>query len=424
MRILHVTQGYTPAIGGTELLIQRVSEELAQRFGDQVAVFTTDCLSGEAFFSPRLPHIKTGWENIGGVRVRRFPVRRRVSQALRRPQALAYRLRLPFNERLRALAGGPIVPGLRQAIKAWPCDVVAASSFPLLHMFDALAGAHGAGRPCVLHGGLHPHDDWGFQRPTIYRAIAEADAYIANTQFEADYVIGRGAPPGRVHAVGVGVDVESYEGVTSDEAKWRLGFDKRPLVGFVGQLAGHKGLDTLLRAMPRVWQAQPDVNLLIAGGRTLFTPEVERAMRGWSADFQRRSRLLVDFPAEKKPWLYGAIDLLAYPSGYESFGISYVEAWAAGKPVIGTRSGAVPSVISEGVDGLLVDYQDDQALARAILDLVRCPERARNMGEAGRAKTLARYTWRRVAQRFREIYTGVLEHGSISTLRPERQPAP
>lgn len=68
----------------------------------------------------------------------------------------------------------------------------------------------------------------------------------------------------------------------------------------------------------------------------------------------------------------------------------------------------MPSVISEDVDGLLVDYQDDQALARAILDLVRSAERARNMGEAGRTKTLARYTWRRVAERFREIYTGVL----------------
>jgi glycosyltransferase involved in cell wall biosynthesis len=408
MRILHITQGYSPAVGGTELLIQRVSEELTRRFGDDVAVFTTDCLNGEAFFSPNLPHLKPGWEEIGGVRVRRFPVRRRLSQVLRVPQAIAYRLRLPFNEYLRAGAGGPIVPGLRRAVAAWPCDVVAASSFPLLHMFDALAGAHAAGRPCVLHGGLHPHDDWGFQRPMIYRAIAEADAYVANTQFESDYVVSRGAAPGRVHTVGVGVDVEAYDGVTTEEAKWRMGFDKRPLVGFIGQLSGHKGLDTLLRAMPRVWQAEPELNLLVAGGRTLFTPWVERTMREWPADFQRRSRLYLNFPDDKKPWLYGAIDLLAYPSGYESFGISYLEGWAAGKPVIGARSGAVPSVIADGLDGLLIDYQDDRALARAILDLVRHPERAREMGEAGRTKTLARYTWRRVAERFREIYAAVL----------------
>jgi len=393
-------------MGGTELLIQRVSEELVHRFGDEVAVFTTDCLNGEAFFSPRLPHLNVGWEEIGGVRVRRFPVRRRISRALRGPQALAYRFGLPFNERLRAMSGGPIVSGLRQAITAWPGDIISAASFPLLHMFDALAGARATNRPCVLTGCLHPEDDWGFERSMIYRAIRDADAYIALTQFEADYVVSRGAAPGRVHPVGVGVDAEAYDGVTSEEAKWRLGFDKRPLVGFIGQVAGHKGADTLLRAMPRVWQVEPDVNLLVAGGRTLFTPVVERTLREWPAEFQRRSRLLVDFPGEKKPWLYGAIDVLAYPSGYESFGISYLEAWAAGKPVIGTRSGAIPTVISEGVDGLLIDYQDDQALSRAILDLVRHPERALEMGAAGRAKTLARYTWKRVAERFREIYVG------------------
>lgn len=407
MRILHVTQGYRPAIGGTELLVQRVSEELVERHGDEVTVFTTDCLNGEAFFSPPLPHLTVGWEQINGVRVRRFPVRRGISRAMRRPQALAYRLRLPLNQRLRALAGGPIISGLRRAIETWPCDVVSAASFPLLHMFDALAAARAAGRPCVLTGCLHPHDDWGFQRPMIYEAIRGADAYVALTQFEADYVIAKGAAPERVHVAGVGIDADSYQGVTSDEAKWRMGFDRQPLVGFIGQLGGHKGLDTLLRAMPHVWQAEPQINLLVAGHRTQYSPHVERTIQEWPAEFRRRSRLYENFSADKKPWLFGAIDLLAYPSGYESFGISFLEAWAVGKPVIGTRSGAIPSVISEGVDGLLIDFQDDQALARAILDLVRHPERAREMGAAGRAKTLARYTWKQVAARYREIYAGV-----------------
>ncbi len=407
MRILHLTQGYFPAIGGTELLIQRVSEELVRHAGDEVTVFTTDCYSGDAFYTPGLPSLPEGWDELNGVRVRRFPVRRRISQALRGPQALAYRLRLPLNERLRALAGGPVISGLRGAIQAWPGDVVAASSFPLMHMFDALAGAHASGRPCVLHGGLHPHDDWGFQRPMIYKAIREAEAYIANTQYEADYVIARGARPERVHAVGVGVDPAIFTGVTTDEAKWRLGFDRRPLVGFIGQMGQHKGLDSLLRAMPQVWQARPDVNLLVAGGRTLFALEVERIVRDWPDDFRRRSRLYQGFPEEQKPWLFGAVDVLAYPSGYESFGIAFLEAWAAGKPVIGARAGAVPTVIREGVDGLLVDYQDDEALVGAILDLLRDPVRARAMGEAGRSKVLARYTWDRIAREFRRIYAQV-----------------
>lgn len=408
MRILHVVQGYSPAVGGTELLVQRVGEELVRRFGDEVVVFTTDCYNAEAFYTPELPRLPAGWSALNGVRVQRFPVRRRLSAALRGPQALAYRLRLPFNDRLRALAGGPRVPGLREAIAQWPADVVSAASFPLLHMFDALAAAHASHRPAVLTGCLHPRDHWGFNRPMIDRAIAKADAYVALTPYEADYVVGRGAPPERVHTVGVGVDPAAYAGIMTDEAKWRLGFDRRPLVGFVGQIAAHKGVDALVRAMPLVWAAEPDVNLLVAGSQTLYTPVVERLMGEWPQEFRRRARLLVGFAEEQKPWLFGAVDVLAYPSGYESFGIAFLEAWACGKPVIGARSGAVPTVVVDGVDGLLVDYQDAEGLARAILDLVRDPARAAAMGAAGRSKTLARYTWERVAEQYRRIYERVI----------------
>jgi len=407
MRVLHVTQGYFPALGGTELLVQRVSEELAARWHVQVDVLTTNCYNGDAFYTPSLPRLPDGWSEINGVRVRRFPVRRRISWALRRPQAIAYRLGLPFNDRVRALAGGPIVPGLREAIRSAPADVIAAASFPLLHMFDALAAARASRRPCVLIGCIHPDDRWGFDRPMIDEAIRAADAYIALTPYEAEYVIARGARRDRVFAIGVGVDAATYDGVTGEEAKWRLGFDRRPLVGFIGQMAQHKGLDTLLRAMPQVWRSQPDVNLLIAGGRTLFANQVEQIVQMWPEAFRRRTRRYFGFPEEKKPWLFGAIDVLACPSGFESFGITYLEAWAARRPVIGARAGAVPTVISENEDGLLVEYQDERALARAVLELLGNPARARAMGEAGRAKVCARYTWDRVAAEYLRVYEDV-----------------
>lgn len=407
MRILHVTQGYFPAIGGTERLIQRVSEELVGG-GDEVTVYTTDCYNGDAFYTPSLPRMPTGQSDVNGVAVRRFAVRSRLSRSLRVPQAIAFKLRLPYNDRLRALSAGPIVPELRAAIRSASADVIAAASFPLLHMFDALAAARDSRRPCVLIGCLHPADVWGFQRPMIYQAIRAADAYVALTTFEADYVVSRGADRRRVHAIGVGVDAARYAGISTEDAKWRLGFDRAPTVGFVGQLAQHKGVDTLLRAMPIVWRSRPEVNLLIAGGRTLFAEEVERAVSEWPEPQRRRTVLNLGFREEQKPWLYNAIDVFASPSGYESFGISYLEAWAAGKPVIGARSGAVQSVITEGDDGLLIDYQDHQALASAILTLLSNSAGARQLGDAGRAKVRSRYTWQHIADRFREVYAATV----------------
>jgi glycosyltransferase involved in cell wall biosynthesis len=404
MRVLHVTQGYWPAMGGTELVIQRVSEELVCRFHDEVTVFTTDCYSGEAFFNRRLPRMASRGEEIRGVHVRRFHVESRLSGIVRRLQVPFWRYRLPGNEYLRTLAQGPRIPGFRGEIAAFPADVIAASSFPLMHMFDAAAAARRTRRPHVLIGGLHPDDKWGFERRRIYEAIRES-IYIAYTTWEADYVIGRGARRERVFVVGAGVDVERFSGIDRAAARRRLELDEQaPTIGFIGQLGGHKGLDVLVSAMPLVWKRVPDARLLIAGARSMFVPQLESMIAALPPSQRRRVTVKYDFLDEEKPDLFAAIDVFALPSGFESFGIAFVEAWAAGKPVVGCRRGSVPSLVSDGADGLLVPWQDAGALADALIALVAAPSRAAEMGAAGRRKAHHRYTWRRIGEEFRKVY--------------------
>ena len=92
-----------------------------------------------------------------------------------------------------------------------------------------------------------------------------------------------------------------------------------------------------------------------------------------------RDRVLLrfDFREDDKPRLVSVADVIAYPSQYESYGIAFLEAWAAGKPVIGCRCGAVAEVVHENADGLLVPYADPRALAAAIAALLDDPARAR-----------------------------------------------
>jgi len=92
-------------------------------------------------------------------------------------------------------------------------------------------------------------------------------------------------------------------------------------------------------------------------------------------------------------------DLFCLPSVQEGFGIVFLEAMAAGLPVVACRAAAIPEVVLDGVTGVLTPPRDPVALAAALEGLLRDPERARRLGAEGRRRT-AGFTPRHVAERF------------------------
>jgi len=409
MRILHVVQGYAPAIGGTELLIQKVSEKLVSRHGDQVTVFTTTAARNcNVFTNPFYRQLSPGDTQVNGVLVRRFRVFNLLGPVLFYVQRLYAALHLPRDDYLRALYIGPIVFRMAREIARCPADVVAASSFPMMHMHYVVAAKAQSGVPAVLHGGLHPEEPWAFGQQIILDAIRQADAYIANTVYERDYLVRQEIDAAKLKVIGVGVEPEVFDQADGQRIRQKYGWGGDPVVAFIGQQAGHKGVDTLVLAMPMVWREFPRARLLIAGSRTRFSKVVRWRVSQLPRLCQPLVTVVDDFPESDKPDLFDSCDVFAYPSGFESFGIAFLEAWARGKPVIGCRAGAVPSVIDEGQDGLLVRYKDRTELAHAIMTLLRNPHLRHELGERGRKKTLSRYTWDIVSDRFRQVYQDVL----------------
>jgi glycosyltransferase involved in cell wall biosynthesis len=92
-----------------------------------------------------------------------------------------------------------------------------------------------------------------------------------------------------------------------------------------------------------------------------------------------------------------AADVLLLPSSGEAFGIVYLEAWAYGKPVIGAPIQAVKALISDGIDGWLIEPEQVEAIRARLAWLADHPEAARAAGEAGHEKLLRRYTTTRIA---------------------------
>lgn len=406
MKILHVVQGYTPAIGGTERLMQKISENLVARHGDEVAVYTTNAYNCELFWRRDQPQLPVGTEIINGVTVRRFPVFNRFNEVRRLLAGGSYKLGLPFNDWLRALYNGPLIPQMTGEIARFGADIVAGSSFPLLHMHYVLWGARRAQTPSVFFGGIHTADAFGFERRMIYSAIRQAKAYIAYTDFERDFLVQeKGVPAQQISVAGVGVDMEPFAEGDGRSIRQRFGWDDAaPVIAYIGQQVPHKGVDMIMAAMPDIWQQWPEACLLIAGSTSTYTAVIEK----WASDLPPHLRphvgLINNFAEPEKPAIFQASDMVLYPSAHESFGIVFLEAWAAHKPVIGVNIGAIPSVISDGQDGLLITHRSVTELKTAITTLLTQPEFRQTLGAAGYKKVINNYTWDIVTDKFRAVY--------------------
>jgi glycosyltransferase involved in cell wall biosynthesis len=412
MKILHVVQAYHPAIGGSEWLTKNLSEHLVSRYNDVVTVFTTNAYKPEVFWRTKGPFMSPGVEVINGVTVRRFKVFNGL-RLLRRVLAQgSRRLNLPYNDWLRTIQTGPLIFNMTQAIAESGAEVVFATAFPFLHMYYALAGSRRAGIPIVFLGAIHVADTWGYDRKMMVQAIQQVDAYIAHTTFERDHLIQCGISPDKITVIGGGVDADAFVNAEGTEIRRQFGWGDDPVVAVMARQSVLKRLEVLLQAMPQVWAAHPNAHLLMAGARTSYSPRIDQVINALAPEQQARVTVVSDFSEGQKPRLLAASDLIAHPSGNESFGIAFIEAWACGKPVIGARVGAIPSVIDEGQDGLLVRYLDPDSLAQAILELLADPSRRVRMGKAGRRKVLENYTWEIVTDRLRAVYSAVTARSS------------
>jgi glycosyltransferase involved in cell wall biosynthesis len=407
LRILHIVHDYYPAVGGSEVLFQRVAEGLAER-GWEIWTFTSTARRTADFVSSRTDVLPPGIENVNGLPVRRFrfvqfprPVRR-IMDATSHVWSTR---KWPGYGRFKAWWVGPHMRGLTRAAAQHRPDVIAATAAPFLPLWHASRAAARAGVPVVLMPCLHPGDPWLMDNPSLLRLLRKADGVMALTTFEKRMLRALEVDASRIAVVGGGVAPNARLDGTSGLRQAHGIPQNEPLVLFCGRKEQSKGVQQVVEAMLRLWQQGMRAHLVLAGGATEFSthslrPFIERIPPEW-----RRRALVRDDVTEAEKWgWYAACDLLAHPSHVESFGLVYLEAWSCAKPVIGGRTGPQAALIDDGTDGLLVDPCNAPELASAIRSLIEDPVRARRFGEAGRQKVLAEHTWERVVDRVAALY--------------------
>ena len=232
------------------------------------------------------------------------------------------------------------------------------------------------------------------------------DRVIAVSEAARAFLIrGKGYRAETITVVPNGRDLSVFTpGVAREAARKELGLDGAvPLVGVVGRLEPQKGHVHLLDAWPAVLREVPDARLLLVGDGSLRGALAERAR----ANGVDGSVILAGFRADV-PRVLDAIDVLCLPSLYEGMPLTAIEGAAMGRPVVATAVDGTPEVVQDGVTGRLVPPADPPALARALGELLGHPDRARQMGRAGRAFVLERFDLDRQVEATARVYRSLV----------------
>jgi glycosyltransferase involved in cell wall biosynthesis len=378
MRIALVPSAYAPAVGGVEELTARLARRLVDS-GDDVEVWTI-----------RHPADLPEDEVVEGVRVRRFP--------LPMPRLAA-----------GALAGFP-----RKAGRAWTMLVAAAAEFSpdVIHVQCFSANGAYATRlarrlrvPLVLtlQGETVMDDTEIYDRSVLLRlslrgALRDAAAVTGCSAFVlADAEHRFGLAPGRGSVIPNGVELA--EGVAAES----LSLPFKRFVFGVGRVVEKKGFDLLLDAYKQIAPRYPDLGLVI-GGSGPARDELVRAAA--VSGFSERVAFPGTLSRAQVAWAMGAAAVFVLPSRIEPFGIVVLEALRAGCPAIVSPRGGATEIVRDGVDGLVVDPCDSDALASAVNALLSDENLAKRVGRAGPARA-ADFDWRLITQRYRELYEHV-----------------
>jgi glycosyltransferase involved in cell wall biosynthesis len=403
MNIVHVTHRAWPVFGGSERHVQEIARRQVLD-GHQVTILATDADSLDALWDRRGRRLslETPAEH-QGVRIRRLAVRHLPVGTLAFPalRRVAWLLSLLSAQLALPLATfGPWVPGLRQVLAQELADLLFAWNITLEGLTAAVAHeAHKRYVPWIAVPLLH------LGRPRFYTMrhqvdlLRRASAVLTQTTFDRTFLLQRGLAPGRVCIAGPGVD--PVEGAQADGQRFRqkLGIE-RSLVVTLGSLGYDKGTLHLISAMQKLWIRGLGAHLALLGSQEA---SVRRALARLPESQQAFCHSLGQVSEQDKWDALDAADVVALPSRTESFGIVFLEAWMRGKPVIGARAGGVMDVIHDGVNGRLVEFGDEDALAGALASLLDQPEQARAMGQRGRDQTLRDYTWDQQYRRVRAV---------------------
>lgn len=357
MRVLLATTLFAPELGGVPRLLQDFCAHAAQDIELYVLSVRQQPAAFYAEYDAHAP----------------FPIERID------PQGRGGQTSVRFMQRVWSL------------LRNWKPDVILSGvGYPTAILIALVTRM--TGTPFVVY--THS-EDVTIQRPRARQALAwalrRAAKVITVSHFTERELERLGIPKNNVTIIPPGVALERFQNTQPIPA-----FDAQWVILTAGRLIWRKGQDTVLRVLPQILAQKPNAQYVIVGSG----PD-EPGLRALAQEVSvsEHVQFVGRVDDEMLPSYFAACQIFVMPtrpspdaSETEGFGIVFLEASAAGKPIVAGRAGGVSDAVADGETGLLVDPNNAQAVCDAILQCACNPDFAQRLGQNGRVRVEREFT--------------------------------
>ena len=380
MKILQGCVRYPPAPGGAETVVKAYSEGL-RSLGHDVEVVTTDLYTETPFVKKKMPSV------VNGINVTRHK---------------AYTV---SGEAHYVLA-----PGMVQSFLSKSADIIHTHSYGYFQNHAGWIRERFQSTPWVITPHFHPSwSMWGGSKRKTLRefydtvigkgTLEAADLITCVSKHEKDMLVSEiGLKEDNIKIIYNGINWEDWSSVPNKEV-FRKQYPNvsEKFVLFAGRLATNKGLSDLVSAMQLI--DKKSVDLVITGADMGLGKQLEKE----ASDKGVKMHRLGHIDDETYRSVLSAAEMLVLPSEYEAFGIVLLEAAAAKTAVIGTNVGGIPEAMSPGKNGLIVEYNDVNNLAKSIAILLEDEKMSDEMGNLGR-EWAKNFSWESIVKEIENEY--------------------
>lgn len=213
--------------------------------------------------------------------------------------------------------------------------------------------------------------------------------------------------PSNIEIITPGVNIQTFHKPTEEEMQKKTDLPGN-YIFCLSRIDANKGHDLLLHAFDQVRKEVNDIHLVIGGGSPKPKEREKKLVARMNSIIEEkgieRVHIIGYVPDEKLVQYYQQAQFFTLPSTFEPFGMTSQEAMACGKPVVASKFGGIKQVISDGVNGLLVNPKDPKEFADAMIKLLTDKSYRDQLGQAANKLIVEEYSWVAKAEKHIHFY--------------------